>query len=499
MSDFSKEEATQPLYATISPVWHSLIQPLLVQLDKKMDCRLVATLGQSIRAILEHRHGAQGLLLSELGAYLLSPRQAPAGTKRLSNLLRSSRWTAHDIAEHLWQQAGQFVERARQNSEDVLVLWDQSVLEKPESQAAQGLCPVRSSKAARLCRIKPGYYRPPGAPIFVPGLQWMALLFIGRNGPPCVAAMKWWGTLSRKNSGAPQSHASERKSDYGSDEKCGSDEEYGSDDEYGSDEEWLAQSGLIRSQLLQQCQAAYGTALLHIFDRGFAGAPWLAELHSAQARFILRWPKHYKLCSRPDSSQDRSGDALKAWQHLRGKRSWEHQMVPDATSKRAQYRKTGVVAVRVFHPAFNDGNQALWLVAARPGKGREPWYLLTNEPVEDAAAAWRVVWAYARRWQIEMSFRFNKSELALESPRLWSWERRLKLLMIVTLVYAFLLALLRLPDHWRQSLLRQWCHRTGKRSRVTPTPLYRLRVALSRLFAAHPPDFVDYPKSKSPG
>jgi hypothetical protein len=44
------------------------------------------------------------LLLSELGAYLLCPDQAPAGTKRLSNLLRSSRWCATLIADWLWQQ-----------------------------------------------------------------------------------------------------------------------------------------------------------------------------------------------------------------------------------------------------------------------------------------------------------------------------------------------------------------------------------------------------------
>ena len=53
---------------------------------------------------------------------------------------------------------------------------------------------------------------------------------------------------------------------------------------------------------------------------------------------------------------------------------------------------------------------------------------------------------YARRWQIKMALRFNKSELAIDSPRVWSWERRLKLLMIVTLVYAFLLRLLCEPQ-----------------------------------------------------
>lgn len=455
MSDFSTHELTQPL----SRVWQRLLNPLLVRLDAQLDSRLVGTLAQTVRAIVEHRHRSHGLLLSELGAYLLSPSQAPAGTKRLSNLLRSSKWSAHDIAAYLWQHARQQVKQWHSTGEEVLALWDESVLEKPESQTAQGLSPVRSSKAARLSRIKPGYYRPPGAPVFVPGLHWMALLFIGRSGPPCVAAMQWWGTRSSGVSGVSG---------------------------VSGEEPWLRQRQAVLRELLQQCQYGYGKQLLHIFDRGFAGAPWLQELHQAQVRFVLRWPKHYKL-------HQACGQELKAWQHLRGQRSWEHRMMRDA--RKQQMRKIGVVATRVFHAAYEEGQEPLWLVAARSGEGREPWYLLTNEPVESAEAAWRVVQAYARRWQIEMSLRFHKSELALESPRLWSWERRLKLLMLVSLAYAFLLALLRLPEVWRQELLRRWCHRTGKRSRETPAPLYRLRLALSRLFHQHPPNFTCYQSS----
>ena len=52
------------------------------------------------------------------------------------------------------------------------------------------------------------------------------------------------------------------------------------------------------------------------------------------------------------------------------------------------------------------------------------------------------MYAYARRWQIEMSFRFFKTELAMQSPRLWFWENRMKLLLITTLAYAFLVWLL---------------------------------------------------------
>jgi hypothetical protein len=123
-------------------------------------------------------------------------------------------------------------------------------------------------------------------------------------------------------------------------------------------------------------------------------------------------------------------------------------------------------------------------------KAAEPWYLLTNEPIQTVDDAWRIVLAYARRWLIETIFRYNKSELALESPRLWQWDNRLKLLLMVSLVYAFPLSLLNLDcqllrDWW----LCPWCHRTGKRYREAAILLYCLRSAISRLWLNHPPAF----------
>jgi hypothetical protein len=113
---------------------------------------------------------------------------------------------------------------------------------------------------------------------------------------------------------------------------------------------------------------------------------------------------------------------------------------------------------------------------------QNPWYLLTSESSCTAEEAWQIVYTYARRWYIEISWRYGTSGLVLVSPRRWSWERRPKVLLSATLAHAFLLSLL-IPASapvqcW---LLRFWCHRTGKRSRDIPTPLYRLRLALSRL------------------
>jgi len=150
----------------------AFVKPLLVELDERLDVRLVQTFVQTLHVLLQFRHRNQGLLLSELGAYLASPDHAPAGTKRLSNLLHSPNWQAQQIERYVWQQADARLEQLEQEGEPGLLLWDESVLEKPESIALEGLCAVRSSKARRLKRIKPGYYNPPGGPpICVPGMR----------------------------------------------------------------------------------------------------------------------------------------------------------------------------------------------------------------------------------------------------------------------------------------------------------------------------------------
>jgi hypothetical protein len=90
------------------------------------------------------------------------------------------------------------------SGETAVVVWDESVLEKPESRKIEGLCAVRSSKAKRLPQVKPGYYTPLGRPIFVPGMNWVGLLVMGMTGAPVVAAMRWWTTRGKLMSERPQ-------------------------------------------------------------------------------------------------------------------------------------------------------------------------------------------------------------------------------------------------------------------------------------------------------
>jgi hypothetical protein len=168
----------------------TFLASILRTLDQRIDRRLVTTFLAYLIAIVEWRNRAHGLLLSELGAYLLTPEHAPAGTKRLSNLLRLPYWSASLIADWLSEQADSRVQALRARGEEVLLVWDGSALEKPETLKNDDLCAVRFSKACRMGRIRPGFFNPPGGrPICVPGLHWLGVLVLGPVGAPTVAAM----------------------------------------------------------------------------------------------------------------------------------------------------------------------------------------------------------------------------------------------------------------------------------------------------------------------
>jgi len=425
----SKAEKKQEGREMETRCWEFL-KLFLAELHQLVDRRLVKTMLDLVMVILMHRHRNNGLLLSELGDHLLGGERGPAGVKRIASLLHSSKWKSNLILKHLWEQANEKVKELLSSDAAVYVIWDESVLEKNESLKAEGLCAVRSSKAARLKRIKPGYFNPPtDRPIFVPGFNWLQILVTGLQGTPVLAHLCWWTTRGEKAS----------------------------------------QKRVQEGKILKKVAKRWGRKVMHIWDRGFAGAPWTTLALDHHLRFILRWNSKYHLIGS-------DGRKHEAWKVVRGKRSWEHRMIWDA--RRRCQRKTGIIAAPVHLP--NDERQ-LFLVVSRPGYGRKPWYLITTEPIHTAEQAWQIVFAYARRWQIEMSLRFTKSELAFESPRLHAWEARLKFLLIASLAYAFLLSLLANTD-FLFAFISRYCHRTGKWSRDISAPLYRLRLALSRLW-----------------
>ncbi len=415
------------------------LEPLLRELDVTVDKRPLRTLVQTVEAMVSFRDRSHGLLLSELGGYMDGLGRG-GGTKRLSTLIHHKGWKAQQIEEFLLQRADEQIAQWEARGEEGVLIWDGTVLEKPESLKAEGLCAARSSKALRLTHVKKGYYYPPGKPIFVPGLHGIGLLLAGRSkrqGPAQLAGLRWWTSRGPLAS-------------FEKDENC---------------------------KLLRLVSQRWGRTLLHVFDRGFSGSPWLGALRGFNVRFIVRWKTNVHLV-------DAAGTKQAAWKIPRGKPGLAPRTVFDAVHHRNV--QGSVLFFPVTHPDYPDWPLTL-VVGGR--KGGQPWYLLTNEVVETTADAWNVVLAYARRWHIDMAFRNLKSELAIQSLRVYDWEGRLKLLGLLTLAYAFLMEVMR--EHVaRDWLISYACHRTGCHLREVDLPFTRLRMALAKLWLAYPCGFV---------
>jgi hypothetical protein len=107
------------------------------------------------------------------------------------------------VEDDLWQRADQQLQTWQEQGEDALGIWESREWENPESLASEDWCAVRARKAKRLTHSKPGSHTPPGRPIFVPGLHWLAVLVVGRSvqlGPPILAAMRWWSSRAARAS-----------------------------------------------------------------------------------------------------------------------------------------------------------------------------------------------------------------------------------------------------------------------------------------------------------
>jgi hypothetical protein len=458
---------------------YSFLQPLLYQLDSHLDLRLVRTVANTVTAVIRHRCPSVGLLLSELGAYITSPEHAPAGTKRLSNLLHSTRWEAQTIDDYLLEQAHLRVEKELQErpGERVLCILDGSVLEKPESSKGQGLAPVRSSKARRLARPRPkmgkGYFKgKPGGPIVVPGFRWVGVLLarlasVYERHSLTLGAWHWYTKkcLEVLPESVPQQNDGEA--------------------------EW---------ETLKRVVAVCGKdKLLHVWDRGMSGAPWLGKALDEKWHFVVRWKKGNKLrpydapsIGDPQATYHQRNDEGKAaWRLTKLRAKWHRRVINPRNPKQPV---TVSFFARPVYLLYRD--DPLWLVTVRIGKeskrrrgSSEPWRLLTNEPVETEEQCWRIVEAYAARWQIEQMLRYGKSELGIASVRVRDWEVRRKLLALASLAYAFLIYLLGDSTSILLNKIINWAHRTGRQAKTAWRHLYLLRIALSTLWQKHTPNF----------
>lgn len=401
---------------------------LRVDLDTLLDVRLVRTFFNLLAIILMFRERRMGLLLSELGGYLCGHAHAPAGTKRISNLLRSKKWTAGFLDSHFFSRSVQRTEELLESGKRPLLLWDDSRIEKHESWFAEGLCSVWSSKAKRLTQIRPGYYRPPKERICVPGFKWTGVFLSTLGCSPSVCQMSWWTTKGKNKESADN----------------------------------------IIWRLLDKCQKALPKGVLHVFDRGYASEKMLRYLFHFNQDFLIRWKKNVYLMYQ--------GERLRIDKISRKTKARFCRVIYD--KERKKMRKISVAWAQVSHPEYPD-NQLTLLIIRNIKHAGGPMYLICSLEIEDAQTAWEMVRTYAHRWEAEQGFRFLKSELGMESPRLWFWDNRMKLMGIVTVVYDFLLQFLRNNKDLVQILFKKYCHRTGKRYRNASIPLYRLRSAIS--------------------
>lgn len=410
------------------------LQVLQDRLNTLIDERLGRTFFDLFMVMLTFRNRAMGLLLSELGGYVCGFEHAPAGTKRISNLLRCKGWSSALVDDFLFERAKDRLSCLQERGKRALLLWDDSRIEKPESWFAEGLCSVHSSKGGRLTKIKRGFYRPPVSRICVPGFQWTSVLLSTLGGVPSVCQMSWWTTRGKFK-------------------------------ELGTN--------IIYRTLRKICQQV-GRGAVHIFDRGYANSQMVEWLLHFGQDFVIRWKTSHLLVNA-------KGEKKKTHLLARSCKPQNSRLVWDKERKKG--KRISIAWAAVTHPEFPDSQ--LFLVIVRDKHHYNgPMYLITSLPICSPCQAWEICFSYMHRWNIEQAFRFGKSELAIESPRLWFWENRLKLLAIVALVFDFLLRMIRNWPGWVRQLFNKWCHRTGNRYRIASIPIYRLRMAISNCLIA---------------
>ena len=81
----------------------------------------------------------------------------------------------------------------------------------------------------------------------------------------------------------------------------------------------------------------------------------------------------------------------------------------------------------------------VWVVEVRVlGVAWEPWLLLTDWPVADAASANRIFRMYRQRWRVEDSFKFRKTCLGWEDVQVLDWQAIRTLVALAWVAAGFL-------------------------------------------------------------
>lgn len=430
-------------------MWHHM-HPYLTRLDQQLDLRLVRSLWALVLTLVCVPHS---LALTDLARSMCDGHtSAQAWVKRLSNLLHSPKWASYHLHHLLLARTLAFAHQQKlllgspQDFKRMLCLWDDSVWEKPETVTRGELDSVRSTRAGRLNRIRSGYYHPPKGSTHVPGLHW-TLVTLATATQARLLYSRFWSLRSPKP--APALNQEGVKKNKHKESK----------------------RMRIHRKLLLELNQLLGRDVIHVFDRGFSGWPWLSQLLSTKVSFVVRWSSAHHLLGEGEQKPRRID-------FIMGKKSLGRRVLWDAV-RRCEVEC--VVRVKpVYHPCAPE--TPLWLVSCkRQVQGQKAWYILTNEPVLSQEQAWQVVSIYSRRWEIEREIRVQKSEFNIESVQLREKQARLKMLALVAL------ALNLLMEVWEHEevgpkLLKHYNPRRGRAAEQVKSALHQLQGALQILW-----------------
>ena len=180
----------------------------------------------------------------------------------------------------------------------------------------------------------------------------------------------------------------------------------------------------------EEALVSYPGAKTWVIDQGFDNADvWWKIWSHPDSHLVNRVYHHERIVLwevAPGRWEERYLDATFAY--LRHFAEVETELeVRLQGQQRARVQKVTVqlaaVPLRVYHPEDKTRTKAVWLVRAKIiGAVGDPWYLLTDWPVFDAASVRRIFIFYRRRWAVEDAFKFIKTAFGVEEIQLSSFS-----------------------------------------------------------------------------
>lgn len=162
-----------------------------------------------------------------------------------------------------------------------------------------------------------------------------------------------------------------------------------------------------------------------IMDRGFDDQATWGQVWQQQAHLVVRVAHRERLVSYRDRQGHwEHGPLSAAVPHAQALAEVETTIPADRRQRQVKLRvRLKSVPLQVSYRVAAVGGEAkpkpatksVWLVVVEPLESMmEPWLLLTDWRIEDAAAAQRVFRMYRQRWAIEEGFKFTKECLGWE-------------------------------------------------------------------------------------